>query len=405
MINVRAEIQDIRSKIMLEVKKIIKGLENEVGIARAGENTLRESLEQLKERLAKSNRAEVQLRSFEREASANRLLLETFLARFKETSTQEDLDIQQADARIISFAEPPVGPSYPKTKLFMALALVGSASICIMLLFVVERIDKGFRSGEQIEKATGVTILGLVPLLTGVAKLVVSPETYILQRPVSAFGESIRTLFTSLHISSSDNPPRKILITSSVPQEGKTTITLCLGRFIAKSGKKVIMVDADFRRPGLARKIGLQTKPGLVELLSGECSFEDVLQEDRASGAYVISPGAVTDNPPELLASNRMKQILDELAQGFDYVIIDSPPVLAVSDSRILSQDADATIFIVRWADTRREAFVQGLKLILSAGGNLGGVLLSQVDAKKHAGYGYSDSGYYYGKIKKYYSG
>lgn len=404
MINVRAEIQDIRNKIGMEVKKILKGLENEVGIARAGENSLGRSLEKLKGRLASSNRAEVQLRSLEREANANRTLLETFLARFKETSTQEDLDIQQADARIISFAEPPVAPSFPKKRLIIALVVVGSTLLGILLAFVVERLDKGFRSGEQIEKATGVPVLGLVPLLSGVSKLVTTPETYLMNHPVSAFGESIRTLYTSLHVSDADNPPKKILITSAVPKEGKTSIALCLGRFLAQAGNRVVMVDADFRRPGLARRIGLKAEPGLVELLSGASSFEDVLQEDRASGAHVISPGKVTDNPLDLLSSNRMSQVLDELGRGYDYVIIDSPPVLVVSDSRILSRDVDATVFVIRWADTRREAVVQGMKLILSSGGKLAGVALSQVNAKKHSQYGYSDSGYYYGRMKKYYS-
>ena len=405
MINVRAEIQDIRSKIILEVKKIIKGLENAVEIARAGEQSLEQSLEQLKVVLSTSNRAEVQLRSFEREANANRNLLETFLARFKETSSQEDFDFQQADARIISFAEPPTSPSYPRKRLTIVLTVIGSTLLGVMLAFLVERLDKGFRSGEQIEKATGVAVLGLVPLLSGVSKLITTPESYIINHPVSAFGESIRTLYTSLHVSDPDNPPKKILITSAVPKEGKTAISLCLGRFLAKSGKKVVMVDADFRRPGLAGRIGLRSEPGLVELLSGASSFEEVLQKDKVSGAHVISPGVAMGNPPELLASNRMKQILDELAQGYDYVVIDSPPVLAVSDSRILSQEADATVFVVRWADTRREAVIQGLKLILSAGGNLAGVVLAQVHAKKHAAYGYSDSGYYYGRINKYYSG
>lgn len=403
MINVRAEAQDIQKKIRMEVKKILKGLENEVGVARAGENSLRKSMEKLKGRLAKSNRAEVQLRSLEREANATRVLLETFLTRFKETRTQEDIDIQQADARIISFAEPPVEPSFPKKKLIVALAFVGSTFLGILLAFVVEQLDKGFRSGEQIEKATGVSVLGLVPLLSGVSKLVTSPEIYILNRPTSAFGESIRSLHTSLHVSNADNPPKKILITSAVPKEGKTAITLSLGRFLAKAGHKVIMVDADFRRPGLAKKIGLKTEPGLVDLLSGDTSLEDVLQKDRASGAYVMAAGKPSQSPPDLLASNRLKLIFDGLAKEFDCVLIDSPPVLAVSDSRILSQVADATVFVVRWADTNREIVAQGLKQILSSGGNLAGAVLSQVNAKKHSKYGYSDSGYYYGRIKKYY--
>ncbi len=403
IINVRAEAQDIRTRIRTEVKKIVKGLENEVGIARARETSLRNSLEKLKGRLARSNRAEVQLRSLEREATAGRALLETFLARFKETKAQEDINIQQADARVISLAETPVEPSFPKKRLIVALVFVGSTFLGVLLAFVVEQLDKGFRSGEQIEKAIGVPVLGLVPLLRELSKTMTYPETYILDRPVSAFGESMRTLHTSLHVSDSDNPPKKILITSALPKEGKTSIALSLTRLLAVAGHKVIAVDTDFRRPSVSERIGLQAEPGVVDLLSGEMTFEDVVQEDEASGARVIAAGKFSQDPPDLLGSIRMRRLLDELAQKFDYVILDSPPVLAVSDSRILSREVDVTVFVVRWADTRREVVVEGLKQILSSGGKLAGILLAQVDAKKHSQYGYGDSGYYYGRIKKYY--
>lgn len=405
IINVRAEALDLKAKIEGEVNKIVRRLENEVAIADVREATLQKSFDQLKEEMAKSNKAEIQLRALEREAKANRTLLETFLSRFKETSAQEDLDIQQADARIISMADRPEKPSFPKKKLILALVLVGSIFVGLMLVFVIEQLDSGFRSGEEIERATGLPVLGLVPMLTGLSKIGKPPETYILEKPTSAFGEAIRTLHTSILLSDVDEPIKTILITSALPNEGKTTTAVCLARMQALAGHKVIMIDADYRRPNIAKVIGIDSRPGLVELLAGNATLEEVIKKDDASGAHVITTGAPAPNPPDLLASDHMRKLLDTLSQTYDLVVLDSPPVMAVSDARVLSTEVDATVFAVRWADTRREIASLALKQLALAGGRIVGVVLTMVDAKKHARYGYGDSGYYYGPIKKYYTG
>ncbi len=405
MINARAEVRDIEKKIQSEVNKIVKGLENEVGIAKAREASMVKSLEELKQEVGQSNRATVKLQALERESTADRTLLETFLSRFKETSAQEDVNIQQADARIISFADVPDKHSFPKRTLILALTFVGSFSIGLLLVFIVERLDNGFRSGEQIEKLTGVSVLGLVPVLSGLSKIGKAPESYILERPASAFGESIRTLHTSVLLSHLDEPPKSILITSSLPKEGKTTIASCLARMQAMAGRRTVIIDTDFRRPSVHRAFGIAEQPGLVELLAGEVQLEDVVQTDEASGAHVISSGTSAPNPSNILASDHMKRLLDSLAQTYDLIILDSPPVMAVSDARILSNMADVTVFVVRWAETRREVVNAGLKQIISSSGRLAGVVLSMVDVRKHARYGYSDSGVYYGSVKKYYTG
>jgi capsular exopolysaccharide synthesis family protein len=404
MINARAEVRDLRNKIQTEVNKIVKGLENEVGVMRVREATLRASLEDMKKRAAKANKASIQLRALEREATANRTLLETFLARFKETSAQEDLNAQTADARIISLAEVPDKPSFPKKRLMIALAFVGSTIIGLMLVFTIEQLDAGFRSGEQIERVTGVPVLGLVPILSGLGRIGTSPETYIVEHPTSAFGESIRTLHTSILLSRVDDPPKSILITSSLPKEGKTVIAACLARLRGKAGQKVVVVDADMRHPNIHRVFGVPLQPGLTELLAGEATFEEVVRKDEATGAHVIAAGRPVPNPPDLLASEQMKRFLGALTKAYDLVVFDSPPVVAVSDARILSNAVDMTVFVVRWADTRREVVGQGLKQIAMSGGHLAGVVLSLVNAKKHARYGYGDSGYYYGRVKKYYT-
>lgn len=405
LINVRAEARDLRAKIHGEVNKIIKGLENEVGIARAREASLKRSFESLKRRIATSNTAEVNLRALEREAQANRLLLETMLTRFKETRAQEDMEAQRPDARVISRADVPELSSFPKKKLILALALVGSFFIGLLLVFAIEQLDHGFRSGEQIEQQTGLPILGLIPKLTGLRRFGKAPQDHILEHPMSALAESFRTLHTSILLSHVDRPPRRILIASALPKEGKTAVAVCLARVLAKSGKKVLLIDTDLRRPGVHEALGMLQTPGLVDLLSGHATREEVVRKDKATGAHVITAGHATSNAPNILSSEQMKALLMELGLAYDLVILDSPPVLAVSDARILACEVDRTVFIVRWAETRREVAVTALRQLTSAGAELAGVLLSMVDVRKHARYGYGDSGYYYGPARKYYTG
>ncbi len=226
----------------------------------------------------------------------------------------------------------------------------------------------------------------------------------MLAHPTSAFGESIRTLYTSILLSRVDDPPKSILITSSLPKEGKTVIATCLARLRGAAGQRVVVVDADLRHPKIHRLFDVPVQPGLTDLLAGDASIDDVVHKDKASGAHVIPAGRPVPNPQDLLGSDQMRKFFDALAGSYDLVILDSPPVVAVSDARILSNAVDITIFIVRWADTRREVVSQGIKQIATSGGRLAGVVLSLVNAKKHAGYGYGDSGYYYGSVKKYYT-
>ena len=222
MITIRAELEDLRKKIGTEVNKIIQNLRNEMGVAQVRERTLSGSLRLLEQRAGRLNTSEVQLRALEREANANKALYETFLSRFKETGQQQD--IQQADARIISRADVAADPSFPREKLFYLLAFVGATFLGLALIFVIEQLDQGFRSMSQIEQATGIPALGLIPMIGGVKQLTTEPYKYIVERPVSAFGEAVRSLYTSILLSNVDAPPKTVLITSSLPNEGKTEL-------------------------------------------------------------------------------------------------------------------------------------------------------------------------------------
>lgn len=407
VINVRAEIGALRERIESEVDKIVKGLRNDASVARAREASLERSLDEVMERMADSNTAEVQLRALEREANANGLLLGTLLTRIKETQMQENLEAQRSDVRIISRADLPQLPSFPKMKPILALSLVGSFCLGLLLIFAIEQMDPGFRSGEQVERETGVPVLGLVPKQSRLSLIRRgrSLADYVVKRPTSALVESMRSLHTGIRLSQEGRWSNRILITSAQPMEGKTTIAVCLARVLAMSGIKVLLIDADLRHPSIHRILGLPKSPGLAELLSGQCQdVRDVMRKDKATGATIITAGQATVDATKLLASEQLNKLL-MLGMNYDLLIFDSPPVLAVSDARILASRVDRTVFVVRWAKTRREVATMAMKQIAKSGGELAGVLLSVVDVKKHARYGFGDSGSYHGAAKKYYSG
>jgi succinoglycan biosynthesis transport protein ExoP len=402
MINARAEVGDIREKIKVEIEKIAQGLRNEIAVARVREAGLNRRLTELKSEVALLNRTGVQLRALEREADANRMLFETFLVRLKETTAQESF--QQSDSAILSRADVPENPSFPNKRRLLSLSLLGAVSLGILLAFAIEKLDRGFRSMEQVAQLRGVAPLGLIPALKGLRRLGKTPSAYILEKPGSAYAEAIRSLGTSIFLADVGGRPKVILITSALVKEGKTSVTTSLARLQASVGKKVVVVDCDLRRPAAHKEFGFRSSPGLVEVLAGEASLDEVMQRDPISGAHVLVAGGRAPSPAELLGSERMKKLLKTLSRSYDLVIIDSAPVMAVSDTRVLARLADKTIFLVRWADTPREVATAALQQIIDAGADVIGVQLSMVDVKKHAGYGYSDSGSYYGPMRKYYT-
>jgi polysaccharide biosynthesis transport protein len=400
LIDVRAELRDVRRQIATEINKIVGSLAQEAQSARIREQTLQQNLAELQQRNNQNNVADVRLHELEREAQSNRVMYENFLTRLKETAEQED--IQQADARLIARAHVPLDPAFPKKKLLVALALLGSSALGVALAVLRERLDTGFRAVAQLETGAGLAGLGLVPAVA--AGFGPRPEDYVLRKPVSAFAESIRSIRTAILYSHVDRPPRALLITSAVPDEGKSLLSIALGRSAAAAGQKVLLIDADLRRP----KIGTLLKTGgeatLAEFLAGAKSDQEVLNVDPDSGMQFIWSRSGLPNPQDLLGSQRMQDFLRAIAPHYDLVLVDSPPVLAASDALVLARSVDATVFVVRWGKTPHQVVAAALKQIHSVGGVVAGGVLGRVPLKRHAKYGYADHGYYYAVYKEYVS-
>jgi capsular exopolysaccharide synthesis family protein len=345
----------------------------------------------------------VQLRALERESDANKTLLQQFLSRFEEITAQSDLVGKQTNARILSKAVVPESPSEPKKMQLLSLILFAASALAAAMVVLVENMDRGFRSGEQIEQSTGARTLGLVPV-SKARRRAGGPQGFIVKNPSSLFGESIRSVYTSILISNARPAPRTVLVTSSQPKEGKTTLSGCLARICAISGKRAVLVEADLRKPHVHRLLAVPQSPGLMEFYRGEAGLREILHEDKATGAFVIPSGRLGIDPTKVLGSTQMRDLLADLARDFDLVVVDSPPLMAVSDARLLAPDMDASIFVVRWGKTHREVVRQSLRELLDAGASLCGVVLSMVDPDKHARYGFGDSGYYQKGVKSYYT-
>lgn len=399
MINIKAQEHDVEQKIRDEVTKVVQGMAGDVASARAKVASLKASLDSLQSTSNTQNQATVELRELQREADSNRTLYQDFLDRFKQTTAQED--IQQADARIIATARPSGSPSYPRVSLFISLVFLSSIVVGLGAAFAVEQLDNGFRTGEQLEKIAHVTPLGLVPDVRNEKD---PPQETVVTHPVSPYAESIRTIRTALRYSDVDNPPKVILITSSLPDEGKSVFALSLARSVSFSGGRSLLVDCDLRRPSIAKLLHSEDGPGLLSLFESDASIARAIRVDAESGMHYIAAAGGTANPQDLLGSRHFRTVLQDLRQKYDLIVLDTPPVLAVSDALILSHSADTTMFLVRWGRTARPVVTGALKSFRQHGGHLAGVVLSRVDFRRHATYGYGDAGYYYGYYGRHYA-
>ncbi len=383
MINLRAEREDLQLNIENEVNKIVRGMENELKISAAHVEALNKSLDSLKGVVAKSNRDTVQLRALEREAQANRMLLETFLARFKESSSQEDYDIQQPDARIISTATVALEPFFPKTGPILVLAVVGSLLISILVVIIRKLLDKKYQNITQIESDTGLHVFDTIPY----EKLKSSDMPVdFLQKPGSPLGESLKSLAAGVRHFNHANPPKSVMVTSSLPGEGKSFVALGIGQSLALTGLRVVVLCTDDHGAiptNSRRDRSIEKKKGLTEFLNNEVKLSDVIYKDEGTGLYVIPPGDYQPRLSSLYESERMLVTIDSLKEQFDLVIIDVPSVLTSSLSKILSHKADVVLYLVDPVENTPEAVRYGIRQINKPLANVV-LALAKVNAKQH---------------------
>ncbi len=402
MVRVNRELADLEAQIRVEELRVVANLENEVRVLRRQADALARSEQAATEELAADNRSLVRLRELQRNANSVRTLYESFLARYRETSEQAGLE--QSDARIISRATTPGGPSFPDKGGMMTRSIVFALAVSVGLVVVLEMLENSFRSEEDVERLLGLPALGSIPKLRKtdlrVEGRMVEPEDYLVARPFSTFAEAFRVLKSSILLSNIDRAPKTILVTSAVPGEGKTLSAVNFARSLALGGAHVALIDADLRRRILTERLGVAPRLGMLEVLTKSATLDEAFVPDQDTGLMTLPLSDAKLPTADVFASRAFLTMLEEIKSSFEVVIIDSAPVLAVTDTLTLAQRVDAVVMMAQWGKTPRGAVKKAIEDLRRFDAPVVGVCLTQVNPRAPAKYGAA----YYKKDDRYFA-
>lgn len=391
MIQAEAELKQARESVRRQMETVVLSVNKEYEVARANEQAIERTLADAKNYVQGINRKEFQLSALERDVATNRQIYEMFMNRFKETNAASDVK-NNVIAHVIDPAIPAVGPVKPNKRRIVMNALIFGILLGIGGALLLERLDNTVKSAEDVEEKLGQPMLAMLPLLTG--KKARGVGRHYLDEPQSVFSEAIRTARTSVLLSAIDAPKKTLLVTSSIPSEGKTTFAINLALAHAQT-KKVLLINADMRRPSIAEQLDLDTaKPGLSSVVSGTSNLADCVQAVGGSSLHIITSGPIPPNPLELLLSQRFKEVLRVCNGAYDIIILDSPPVQLVSDAVVLSTMATGVLFVMKADSTPYQLARRCTRTLSAAGATLFGVVLNQLEFKK--------ADHYYGAYTSY---
>jgi succinoglycan biosynthesis transport protein ExoP len=386
-----SQLKEVNEQIQAEMRKVAARLRGDYLAAVQREGMLRSALEQQKQEANKLNESAIEYSLLKRDVDANRTLSEGLLERLKEAGVTAGL--RSNNFRIVDAARVPTSPAGPNLLKNLGFALALGLSTGVGLAFLIENMDNTVRTPEQAQIISALPSLGMIPLGSRSARelgrreklaLASSKEAVELvtkSRPRSQMAESYRALRTSLLLTFAGGPPKVILVTSALPEEGKTTTSVNSAIVLAQKGTRVLLIDADLRRPSIHKTLGMGPTTGLSNVLTGTATLQQaIVPSTILPDLFVLPAGTPPPNPAELLASAKMKNVLEELRKQYDHVVIDSPPTLSVTDAVVMSTGADAVVLVIRSGHTTKPALRRARDLLLQVNARVCGVLVNAVD-------------------------
>jgi polysaccharide biosynthesis transport protein len=405
MIAAQSDLDAVRDSVLTQMKRIATGIEKDYLSAKDKEDSLQKVLNSKITDVRNINRTEFALNDYVREVKANRELYDAFFSRIRETT--ETGDMQTANARISDPAVLPKDPVKPNKKLIVSLTLVVSLMFGVGLAFLLDALDATLKNADDVERKLGLPLLGIIPLVgDSASKKADAIDDARLVRAFKeeaehGFTESVRTLRTSLTLAGLESPVQVILFTSSIPGEGKTTTSTNIAEAYGQM-EKTLLIDADMRRPTMAKKLGLpHNSRGLSNAVAYPETLDECIHTIEELGIDVIPSGPIPPNPLELLSSKNFQQLLETLRGRYQRIIIDSAPMRMVSDALYLSTLVDGVVYVIKADSTRDKLVKSSLTRLDESNARILGVLLNQLDIHKESKYGYG-YGYYSGYYDAY---
>jgi len=419
VVHLRNQRREIRRSIIDELRRIAETYKSDYEIATQREAAIRKGLDAAVSQSQMTNEAQVALRELESSAQTYRTLYDDFLQRYMESVQQQSFPI--TDARVISRAVRPLEKSYPKTALFLAMSTIGGIVLGLGLAILRDLLDRVFRTREQVETTLRTDCITVIPMVRDGAgtrlssdngsdlgltdKRIIARKRNVLwtvvDAPLSRFTESVRSIKSAVDLSGGN---KVIGLTSSVPEEGKSTIAAALAQLAARAGAQTILVDFDLRNPSLSRALSPGAELGILDVISGKTSLEDAVWKERSSGMEFLPcviTGADLAGSREILASSATKELFKKLQESYDYVIVDVPPLEPIVDVRVTAHLIDSYIFVIRWGHTRSDLAERALRSARCVHEKVLGAVLNKTDIRKLSRYeGHDDAAIYHDRYQ-----
>ena len=400
IVDVRNEKVELDKRIQLERDAMVGRVAGELERAQVREQTLKRELDELAGQTIARRDAEIEIAALEREVALSRTLYDDYVQRFQAVADRDH--VQLPDGRVLSPAVAPTRPLFPRPALTLGTAAIAAIATALVIVFLLEQSEYGFRTAAALERAFGLPCLGLVPLARPERSADFDPHDLVKERPRSRFAEALRGLLAV--IGPTTDSGKVVLLCSALPQEGKSTTSISLARVASGDGLRTILIDADLRRPRLQAMLGEPIAPGLIEVLRGDVPLERALRADRGAGEPDVLLGARrTDLPLQALGQGGMRELLADLRQRYDLILIDTAPLAAVADARMLAGHADTALVLTRWNSTPQALVEQAIRSLREAGGTIAGTVLTQVDIKKYAMHGSAEARLASSQLAAYY--
>ena len=397
MQRVQAAIQNSQAKLNAEIAKVVQSVRSEYQTALAQENSLVSALNQQKGEALSMNRKAISYGVLARDVQGSKQIYDSLMQRAKETGVAGEL--KTSNIRVVDRAERPRAPVSPRAGRNILLGLFGGFMIACGLVFFFEYLDSHIKTPDDIKTHLGLSHLGLLPVIN--EKLLNGKYPLLSDGVPQNFSEAFRGIRTNVLFATAQEGSRSVVVTSTGPGEGKSMVAGNMAVGLAQAGQRVLLIDADMRKPKIHEIFAIPQEPGLSNLLVGKSKASDVVRRTTVPGLWILSAGRTPPNPAELLGSTRFRDFVASLKEHFDWVLIDSPPVMAVTDASLVAHHASGVLFVIGAEMTSRHAAKRALDQLEQAQASFVGAVLNRVDLDRNPYY-YSD--YYRREYAQYYA-